>query len=122
MSKNSQSQIIMNKTIVLLCFIILFLTLIGCVSTSAPTSDVALSQKAQLQNIKAVTSKDMVNGMTSIHAYLILRERNNYSEIQIQNLVIIEANKAADEGYSDIIVLIENFIASDNFFAISYWK
>jgi uncharacterized protein YceK len=114
MSKNSHSQIII-KIIISLCFLLLF---IGCVSVSSAT----LSRKAQSQNIKAVSSKDMVNNMTSIHTYLILKEKNNYSDIEILNLVIHEANKAADEGYSDIIVLIENFIASDNFFAISYWK
>jgi len=81
-----------------------------------------LSQKAQQQNVKAVTSKDMVKDMTSSQARLVLKESKTYSEIQIQNLVIEAANKVADEGYSDITVLIENFSASENFFIISYWK
>ena len=81
-----------------------------------------MSQKAQQQNVKAVTSKDMVKDMTSSQARLVLKESKTYSEIQIQNLVIEAANKVADEGYSDITVLIENFSASENFFIISYWK
>ena len=97
-------------------FFILFCfgLLAGCVS---------LSQKSQAQNIKIVTSQFMVRDMTCVYAYQTDLFSNWYS---IEEMGIKAANKAANDGYSDITVLI-TFNAPGTFWItpvmdISYWK
>jgi hypothetical protein len=100
----------------LFVFFILFCfgLLTGCAS---------LSQKSQAQNIKTVTSQFMVRDMTCVYAYQTDRFSNWYS---IEEMGIKAANKAANDGYSDITVLI-TFNAPGTFWItpimdISYWK
>ena len=94
----------------LLAFILAF---IGCA-----TFDVQLSQKAISQNINAVTSERMVEGMTMVHAFTnTIRAANS-----LQSIANRAANKAADDGYSDITVLAKGDPANVYLFEISYWR
>jgi hypothetical protein len=104
----------MKKRFFVFFILFCFGLLAGCAS---------LSQKSQAQNIKIVSSQFMVQDMTCIYAYQTDRFSNVYS---IEKMGIIAANKAVDDGYSDITVLI-TFNAPGTFWItpimdISYWK
>ena len=71
------------------------IVLAGCSTTT-------LSQRAQQQNIKTATSQDMVEDMTHVHDY----SANFDATLSIEEVAISAANKAADDGYSNMTVLV----------------
>jgi hypothetical protein len=112
-TKNNFSQFFIKISLSLFVFF-----LIGCIS---------LSQKVQEQNINIVTSEYMVQGKQNVHAYTI------ESGEAINEMGIIAANKAANEGWSDITILVKYIgsaggyfvygaFISNNIYEISYWK
>jgi hypothetical protein len=102
-----------------LIIIILFVLVLG--------SCVTLSQKAEEENIKIVTSPYMVEGMQNVYAYTT--DGTVYS---VNEMGIVAANNAAKEGWSDITILVK-YIGSSGIlsggvfvptyiYEISYWK
>jgi hypothetical protein len=109
----------MKKKIVSLAMfvssLVFILVFVGCVSAAFDTKP---SQKAINQNIKVVTSERMVEGMTMIHAYTETILMAN----SLQGIANKAGNKAADDGYSDITVLVVQNSTSPQLFEVSYWE
>jgi hypothetical protein len=107
----------------LVCVLSLGFVFIGCTTT--------LSAKAQQENIRATTSLLAVEGMEKFHTY-----QANYMELcniwgegtsgtqPMEELAINAANKAANEGHSNIIVLLQFIGGTGNgkVYEISYWR
>ena len=93
--------------------------------------DVPISKKVQQQNIKIVTSKLMIEGMSLIHAYTVTSEnlmRGFPLRHCVENAANAAANKAAEDGNNNITVLttIVALASGDaqynNVYEVSYWK
>ena len=93
-------------------------------------STLSVSKKLQQQNIVISTSQLMVEGKTLIHAYT----KGFFALTSVEEVAKNAANIAADEGYSDITVLVTPLergifgigvvlvAMSDSIYEISYWR
>jgi len=117
----------MNKRfifpVMLICLMTFILALVAC----APSN--TLSQKVQQQNIKVETSEQMVNGMSLVHAYSISSSSLNITgwvNPTLERATVAAANKAAEDGYSNITVLVKTGTAPGSFqqgiWDLSYWQ
>jgi glucan phosphoethanolaminetransferase (alkaline phosphatase superfamily) len=99
------------KLAILIVFIIVF---IGCATK--------LSAKAIEQNIRVVTSRSMVEGMTMFHSYTQMGQASSISNA-FQDIANKAANRAAEEGHRDITVLVVVAEGSGGWHQeVSYWR
>ena len=124
---NTEKELFMKKgfifPVMLICLMAFILALVGC----APSS--TLSEKVQQQNIKVETSEQMVIGMSLVHAYSISSSALNITEWvnpTLERATVAAANKAAEDGYSNITVLVKTGTAPGSFqqgiWDVSYWQ
>jgi hypothetical protein len=109
---------LLDILVLLLAFLFVF---VGCQTTTK------LSSKAQQQNVIGTTSETMVAGMTRTHSYLARDQdlltpgKVYFGVLTLNDYAIFAANKAADEGQTNITVLL-SVTGQTGVFEISYWK